>query len=155
MRRVLLTLLVAGLSACQTEHLPPSNTDPDEATTGPIPIGGGATSGTGAASTSSSSGGGPTPYKPKLEELTCADSLAHDPDCEACGFYQTEQFCSDPWVACGDDAYCETGFRTCTQACKAGDFGCLTACFNKKPDALDLILDFNACVCSNCPSICQ
>jgi hypothetical protein len=160
-RYVPLALIVLGLAGCQAEHHPPANTDPFESTTGNSPIGGvvtsgsAASSGSGSGSTTSSSSGGSTPYKPKAAELICADSIAHDPDCEACSFYQTEQLCIDQWIACGDDPYCETGFRTCVQACKTGDFGCITACFNEHPEALDLILDFNACVCSNCPSICD
>ncbi len=145
------------------ERHPPTNTNTGETTSG-IPIGGGsnnATTGAGStgSSTSTSSGaggaGGAGPYAPTLGELKCADSLAHDPDCESCMFYQTSQFCSEQWIACGDDPYCESGFHGCSLKCKAGDFNCLVACFNEKPDALDLVLEFNGCVCMNCPSICN
>lgn len=70
-------------------------------------------------------------------------------------FYQMGQFCSDQWIACGDDAYCEAGFHSCSLLCNPGDFKCLAACFNKEPDALDLVLEFNGCVCLNCPDICN
>lgn len=162
LRRTLpLASLLAGLvlgagTACQTERTPPDNTDPFEPTGGK-PIGQAATSGTGSsASSSSSSGtGGAGPYQPKVSELTCADSLAHVTDCEACMYTQTMQFCSMQWIDCGDEPWCESGFHACSIVCTPGDFDCLTACFNKDPGALDVILPFNACVCANCASVCN
>jgi hypothetical protein len=157
---IVVSLVVAG---CQAERRPPTNTNSGGTASGtPIGVGSG-TSGSGSSSssgtttsTSASSGaGGAAPYAPTFGELTCADSLAHDPDCESCMFYQMGQFCSEQWIACGDDSYCETGFHDCSLLCKGGDFKCLVDCFNEEPDALDLVLEFNGCVCMNCPDICK
>lgn len=69
-------------------------------------------------------------------------------------YFQSGQLCVEEWIACGDDPYCESGFHTCTQACKPSDAACLTDCYNAKPAALDLVLQFSGCACTQCATLC-